>query len=161
MDSIFWLVLFVGFTVGEAATVGLTCIWFAMGALIALISVALGASTIVQSVVFLSVAGFSMLVFRPTVAKYLKPKREEFNAQSLLGRVALVTQLIDNVTSSGEVQIRGQLWSAESRDGAVVLPETRVRVLEVRGSRLMVGPVEVEYQPVETLEEVKVDDTED
>ena len=38
----FWLIAFIALVAGEAATVGLVCIWFAAGALTALIAALLG-----------------------------------------------------------------------------------------------------------------------
>lgn len=40
--SIFWLVAFIAFAVGEALTIGLVSIWFAIGALGGLACAALG-----------------------------------------------------------------------------------------------------------------------
>ena len=45
-----WLVLMIVFVVAELITVGLTSIWFAAGALVALIAAILGAGTGVQIV---------------------------------------------------------------------------------------------------------------
>ena len=40
--TIFWLIAFILFVVGEAVTVGLVSIWFAVGSLGALLTAALG-----------------------------------------------------------------------------------------------------------------------
>ena len=49
---IWWLIAVIVFLVLEAATVALVSIWFAGGALLAMIAAALGAGTAVQLVVF-------------------------------------------------------------------------------------------------------------
>lgn len=142
MESVFWLVAFVVFTLGEAATVGLTSIWFALGALATLISVGLGASITVQAVVFLGVSGLSMLMLRPMVKTYLKPNQQATNADRLVGQVALVTETIDNITNMGAVQINGQIWSAVSGDDVVIPEKTKVKILEIQGVRLIVERVQ-------------------
>lgn len=138
MESVFWLVAFVLFTIGEAATVGLTSIWFAIGALASLISVGLGASIKLQAGVFLFVSGASMVLFRPMVKNYLKPGHEATNADSLVGKIALVTETVDNITNTGSLQIRGQYWSAISAHDVVIPSDTKVRILEIQGVKLVV-----------------------
>ena len=63
--SFFWLIAMVLFGVLEAVTVGLTSIWFAVGALAALIAASLGAFALVQVIVFLVVSFVTLLLVRP------------------------------------------------------------------------------------------------
>ena len=60
--SVFWLIALIVFAVGEALTVGLTSIWFAIGALGALL-VSKGPVAL-QIVVFLVLSGLSLLLVR-------------------------------------------------------------------------------------------------
>ena len=46
MEAIIWLGVMIAFSVGEAVTVGLTSIWFAVGALGALITAGLGLGSV-------------------------------------------------------------------------------------------------------------------
>ena len=57
---IFWLVLLVVLVVIEIATLGLTTIWFAGGALVALIAAAFGAPLYFQVALFIAVSCFSL-----------------------------------------------------------------------------------------------------
>ena len=52
--TILWLVALVFFIMIEIATMGLTTIWFAGGALVAVIAAALGAPVILQFILFLA-----------------------------------------------------------------------------------------------------------
>ena len=52
MEPIMWLIVLAVFLVIEAITVGLTTIWFAGGALLAAIASVLGASVLVQWILF-------------------------------------------------------------------------------------------------------------
>ncbi|MEG2931578.1 MAG: NfeD family protein, partial [Ruthenibacterium sp.] len=56
VSSWVWLALVVVFAMLEAGTVGLVCIWFAAGAVAALISSAITSAVPVQIVVFLVVS---------------------------------------------------------------------------------------------------------
>ena len=69
---VFWLLVAVIFGVVEAATVQLMSIWFAVGAVAAMVASLFGAGIWLQLVVFFVVA-FLVLVFtRPLVKKVLK-----------------------------------------------------------------------------------------
>ena len=59
MEAIIWLGVMILFAVGEAVTVGLTSIWFAVGALGALITAGLGLGFWPQITVFIILSGAS------------------------------------------------------------------------------------------------------
>lgn len=136
--SVFWLIVLVLFTAGEAATVGLTSIWFALGALASLVALGLGAGITLQAVVFLTTSALSMLLVRPVVQTYLKVDKQATNADRLIGATALVTLTIDNIVNQGEVQVSGQLWSAVSAHDVVIPEKSKVRILEIQGVKLIV-----------------------
>ena len=46
--ELLWMVLLIVFVLGELATIGLTCIWFAAGALAALVMAMAGVNPVVQ-----------------------------------------------------------------------------------------------------------------
>lgn len=66
---IFWLVAFVLFLIIEAATASLASIWFALGALVALISTALGAPLWMQIAWFIVVSAVTLYFTRPLAKK--------------------------------------------------------------------------------------------
>ena len=92
MYSILWLVALIIFGVVEAATVGLASIWFAAGALAALILSAFLNSLLVQVVVFLAVSFVTLLLVRPLAQKYFNARRTATNADRVIGQEA-VTQM--------------------------------------------------------------------
>ena len=73
MQKIVWLVLLLLFAGAEAATVGLTSIWFAAGALFALIAALLGGSLWIQVTLFLAV------VCSETQFKFLRPGAKQLS----------------------------------------------------------------------------------
>ena len=134
--TIFWLAAFVAFSIGEAVTVGLVSVWFAVGALAGLFAAALGAGLWLQMVVFLGVSALTLALFKPLSGKFLKPHAT--NADRVIGAAARVTETIDNAQAQGQVKVKGQVWSARSAQDTVI-PEGRdVRVLRIEGVKVIV-----------------------
>ena len=73
MEAIIWLGVMIAFAVGEAVTVGLTSIWFAVGALGALITAGLGLGFWPQITVFIVLSGITLALVRPLAKKLLRP----------------------------------------------------------------------------------------
>ncbi len=143
MLMIIWLVLLVIFSASEAVTVGLTSIWFAAGALAALIAALLGGALWIQLALFLAVSLLCLLAVRPLAKRHLNNRVVPTNADRVIGAEAQVTEDIDNVHGKGAVIIRGIAWSARSEDGRPVSAGTMVRVLRIEGVKVFVEPIAV------------------
>lgn len=138
---ILWLVVIVLSIVIEALTLGLTSIWFAGGALIALIASALHLPVTLQVLLFLAVSLVLLVFTRPVAVKYFNKDRIKTNAESLIGRQAIVISEIDNLQGVGQVAVGGQEWSARSLDGDVKLPAGAVvDIIAINGVKLIVKP---------------------
>ena len=138
---IFWLVVVILAIVVEAITLGLTSIWFAGGALVALAAAALRLPIAVQVVLFFAVSVILLYFTRPIAVKYFNKDRIKTNAESLVGRQAIVISEIDNLQGIGQVTVGGQEWSARSVEDDVKLPVgTVVDVMAINGVKLMVKP---------------------
>ena len=74
--KLIWMGLLLLFGIGEALTVGLTSIWFAAGALLALICALMGGSMWLQIVLFFVASILSIAAFRPIAQKYFNSKVE-------------------------------------------------------------------------------------
>ena len=94
MQPIFWLAALILFGVGEAVTVGLTSIWFALGSLGALIVSSLGFGFWPQFITFVVLSAISMALLRPIAQKLLKPNYSATNADRVLGTTGLVTEAL-------------------------------------------------------------------
>jgi len=142
MDMIGWLVAFVILIGIEAATMALTTIWFAGGAVFAFFAAVLGFSVQTQLVVFLIVSFILLLFTRPLAMRFVNRETVKTNVDGLIGRKAKVITKIDNNEPSGATVVDGQEWTARSTDDAVTIPVgTHVVIKEVRGVKLMVEPV--------------------
>lgn len=142
MQPIFWLAALILFGVGEAVTVGLTSIWFALGSLGALIVSSLGFGFWPQFITFVALSAISMALLRPIAQKLLKPNYSATNADQVLGSTGLVTEEINNIAGKGLVNLSGQVWSARSSQTDGVIPAGQeVRVLKIQGVKVIVEPV--------------------
>ena len=139
--QIMWLVLLIIFAVSEAVTVGLTSIWFAAGALAALVAALLGGPLWVQITLFLAVSLLCLAAVRPLARRHLNSRVEPTNADRVIGAQAQVTEDIDNIHGRGAVVIRGITWSARSQDGGPIAAGTMVKVLRIEGVKVFVEPI--------------------
>ena len=139
MDAILWLAAVVVLLVIEIATLGLTTIWFAGGALIAGIAAVAGAGRVIQFVLFLIVSLILLIFTRPIAMRYLNTNRTRTNAESLIGKEAVVTQTIENLKNQGQVIVGGIEWTARTDDnGNVIEKDTVVEIERIEGVKLIV-----------------------
>ena len=136
--EIIWLALLIVFAITEGVTVALVSIWFMGGALAALIAALCGAELWVQVVLFFAVSILLLLCLRPLSKRLIKQKKVATNADSNIGKEAVVTERIDNVQGSGAVRICGVEWSARSADGSEIEKGAVVRVLRIEGVKVCV-----------------------
>ena len=140
---VIWLIAIIIFLVVEGLTAAaLVSMWFAVGALAALITSIFIDSFVIQVIVFLIVSCLAFALVRPLVRKYFTPKTEVTNAQRLIGQEAVVTQTVDNLAATGQVSLKGQTWTARARDNTPLEPGTRVTVLAIEGVKVIVEPIE-------------------
>lgn len=137
--TVFWLIVLVVLVVIELLTMGLTTIWFAGGALAATIAALFHAPVAVQVILFLVVSGVLIFSTRPLAVKYFNKDRVRTNAESLVGRQAIVISEIDNLQGIGQVNVGGMEWSARTRIDGIRLPVgTVTTILGINGVKLIV-----------------------
>ena len=139
MKMIYWLAIFIVLLAIEIITMGLTTIWFAGGALMALAAGLLGFGNTVQIVVFVVVSALLLILTRPLAVKYFNQERLKTNAESLIGQRALVIEDIDTLEARGRVEIRGQEWAAKTDEPDGKLAKNTVVVVNgIQGVKLIV-----------------------
>ena len=141
-----WLILLVVFLVVEASTVTMVSLWFASGAVIAMVISLLGGAVWLQILAFLAVSAVMLTLLRPLVRKHITPKVTATNVDAVIGTKGLVTVTIDNVAAAGRVKLGGMEWSARSVSGEPILEGTLVRVDRVEGVKVYVTAVEAAVQ---------------
>ena len=108
MYTMGWLILFIILLMIEIFTMGLTTIWFAGGALLALLMAFIGFGLPVQIVVFVLASGVLLIMTRPVAVKYFNTERQKTNAESLIGRQAVVLEDVDTLRAAGLVEVNGK-----------------------------------------------------
>lgn len=139
MAAIIWIALIVIFAVLEIVTVGLTSIWFAGGALAALLAYAVGLNELWQLIIFVAVSLILLFFTRPWAMKYLKPRLVKTNYEDAIDKNVCVTETIDNMKRTGTAVLKGQEWTARAyEDGRIFEEGTIVKVKEIRGVTMYV-----------------------
>ena len=126
--SICWLAVFVLLIVIELATMGLTTIWFAGGAVAGFIASMLGANVVIQAVAFFVVSIVLLIFTRPFAVRYINSNKTKTNIDGLIGQEALVLEEINNIRETGCARLEGKEWTARSVDDTVIPADTVVIV---------------------------------
>ena len=125
----------------EAGTSQLISIWFSLGAIGSAISCIFTDNIVIQLFVFITVTTLSLVLTRPIVKKLkLKGAAVKTNLDRVIGCEATLTKDITR-DCDGELKVLGDYWLAVSRDGNEIKSGTRVKVLEIKGTKLIVEEV--------------------
>ena len=142
-ESILWFVLLVVFLLAEASTVTVVSLWFAAGALAALIISFLSGPLWLQFAVFVVVSVLLLWMLRPIIRKHFKPRVTATNIDAVIGKEGIIILPVNNMMAQGKLMLDGMEWSARSSSGEEIPENTRVRIDRVEGVKLFVTPVEV------------------
>lgn len=135
---IFWVVLLILLIVVEAVTAQMVTIWFAAGALGAIVAERLGAQMWLQWVIFIAVSAVALVLTRPLAKKLTKTNAQPTNADRCIGKIAVVTETINNIDAKGQVNVDGAIWTARSSDNSVIEKDEKVTVEKIDGVKLIV-----------------------
>ncbi len=104
-----WLAAAIILLIVEGLAPGLVSIWFALGALAAMVSAMLGAPLWLQLVWFALVSVVSLILTRPLAKRYVNARAVRTNADMAIGQDCVVTEAIDNVLGRGAVSVGGRI----------------------------------------------------
>ena len=136
---LFWLITMVLLFVIEAAVPGLVSIWFALGALAALVSALLKAPVWLQIVWFIVVSILLLVLTKPLVKKVQTGKIQPTNADAVIGKECFVTEEVNNVLGTGAVTVGGKTWTARNEEDAEITPVGAVKeVVRIEGVKLII-----------------------
>ena len=135
-----WLALMVGFVIAEAACpFHLVSIWFAVGSLASMVAAVLGAQFWLQITLFLVVSVGLLVATLPLVKKFVIPKQEKTNVESLIGKKGIVIEDISNIHATGQVAVSGSEWTARSVSDGITIEKGEVVVIrEISGVKAIV-----------------------
>ena len=136
---IIWLVAMIVLIIVEAMVPGLVSIWFALGALAALISALLNAPVWLQIVWFLVVSILALIFTKPLVKKFQSGRIQPTNADTVIGKECVVVEEVNNVLGTGAVTVDGKTWTARNVDEKAVSMPGEVRTVEkIEGVKLII-----------------------
>lgn len=137
-----WIILLVLAVIVEIATTDLTSIWFAAGALFALILNLFVEDKLiwVQIIVFASVSITAMFIIKPLIKKKLDSTVVETNVHALIGKTVIVTSPI-STHNPGAIKVEGIEWTAITEEESFE-PGDLVEIVSVTGNTLLVRNLE-------------------
>ena len=141
--AIIWLILLLVFLFFEANTVMLVAVWFAGGALVAMITALLGGNAGLQILLFIAVSAIMLTLLRPFLKKFITPRQTKTNIDAVIGSKGIVLEQIDNDLAQGRVKLGAMEWSARSTSGEPLMPGTQIVVDKIEGVKVFVSPVTV------------------
>ena len=138
----FWLIVSGIFLIAEIITRGFLVFWLSIGAIFAMIVSFFTDSLVAQTTVFVITSIIFLFTTKPFVDKFVnKKKGVKTNCYSLIGEEGKVIESINNIDSTGQVKVNGEIWSAISDKDDSIEKGTIIKVLKVDGVKLIVKPV--------------------
>lgn len=134
-----WLGALLLFLILEGQTAAVVALWFAAGALVAMIAAACGAQLWLQLLLFAVVSVVLLALLKPVVQKFFTPKLVKTNTDALVGTVGPVVEDIDNIQAVGRVKLGGMEWSARSTTGMPIAKDALVQVDRIEGNKVFVS----------------------
>lgn len=134
-----WLGAVLLFGLLEAATVNLVSLWFMGGALAAIVVSLFGGPIWLQILLFFLVSIGLLACLRPLVRKKFNPGIVKTNADSAIGKEAVVTEAINNLNATGQVKLGGMYWTARSESGEEIPEGTVVTICKIEGVKAIVA----------------------
>jgi membrane protein implicated in regulation of membrane protease activity len=143
-DVLTWMVLLIIFIVVELVSVGLTSIWFAAGALAALILALFGAPPVAQFLVFVAVSVVLLAATRPWARKFINSNTHPTNADSLVGERIRIAERVSNFDQTGMAVVHGQEWTVRAQNDNEIIEEGQfARILSISGVKLIVAKEQI------------------
>ena len=137
--TVFWLILMINCIMFEVATVGLVCIWFAGGALVACFLALANVHVVIQVTAFLVVSFTLVVITKPLAKEWVNKDRVRTNYEGIIGKVVRITERVDNINETGTALVNGQEWTARSDSDDVILEEGDIaQVVNISGVKLIV-----------------------
>lgn len=119
-NALIWILIFLVLLIVEATTAVLVSIWFAGGALAAIIALMLGADIKIQIFVFLVVSFVCLLLLRKAAMRSIQKQKSKTNLDRIIGEEIIITGETDK-NKTGTALINDVEWKVKSENGEVIL----------------------------------------
>ncbi len=139
----FWLwiiIIVISLIVEFLSAIQLTSVFFALGAICALIANQLNASFIIQLIIFTIISILSILIIKPIASRYLQGNIIKTNADRCIGQKAILLKDI-SLDTWGEIKVNNVLWHCISVDNKPITKGNLVKILAIEGAKLIVEKI--------------------
>lgn len=135
-----WIVVGVLFLIIEILSVSFYCIFFGVAALITALLTYLGFTDQIteQLMVFVLSSGVSLYIFRTKLVGFFNKGTKEY--KEIIDDLATVSQPIPS-NGEGKVFYRGADWIAYTKSAQDLVKDTKVKIVNIDGIKLIVTPV--------------------
>lgn len=133
-----WLIIAILFFILEMIGPGFLLFWVGVGALIAMVVSIFVDNLVVQIGVFTIASTVLLFCTRPFVKKFSKNDNTITNAQSIIGKKAVVTKEINSLKGTGQIKVNGEAWSAKSSKEDIIEEGAKVTILNINGVKAIV-----------------------
>jgi membrane protein implicated in regulation of membrane protease activity len=141
-DWLLWFVGAIALVVAEMFTPGFWLACLGIGAVAAGIAALVpGVGAAFQGIVFAVTSLVSMTGLRPVLLRHFQlgpGAGVRTGVDALLGKSGVVTERIEPGSGLGRVKVEGEDWRGASMDAGVIEAGTRITVIQVDGTTLMV-----------------------
>lgn len=136
---IFWVVVALGALAIDIVTSAFMFIWFAIGAIAAIIAIAFNAPISVQAIVFVAVSAASTAVGYPIVKKTIKKtvSKTLTMEEGYIGNEFTITKDID---VKANIKFQGIYWTVKNV-GKPLLKGDLVQIIGIEGNKLLIAKV--------------------
>lgn len=142
---IVWAILIVVAIIVELSTVTLTSIWFAIGAVVALLLAIFDVGPLWQVLSFIVISALLLLATRPFAKKLNEKDVIKTNSDKIISMIGIVTKEIA-VGEIGEVKVNLELWRAISADSTPIKVGEQVIINSLNGNKVLVSRVTKENE---------------
>ena len=133
MMTYVWAAVIVAALLLEGVTFGLVAIWFVPGALVALIMSLFSVPLPWQILAFGIISVITLFL-----GLKIRRKKTKTNVDSLIGKIVLITEEVNNIEARGAGKLNGQVWSVRAKDPAQALvPGDQAVVVAIEGVKLI------------------------
>jgi len=136
---IFWIIVALGALAIDIATSAFLFIWFAVGAIAAIIAIAFNASIGAQAIIFVAVSAAATAVGYPIVKKTIKKtvKKTLTMEEAYIGNEFTITKDID---IKAHIKFQGIYWTVKNV-GKPLTNGDLVQIIGIEGNKLLISKV--------------------
>ncbi|MGH4052399.1 MAG: NfeD family protein [Clostridium sp.] len=136
---VFWVAVAVVALFIDITTSSFMFVWFAIGAVAAILAIVFNATIVVQTIIFAAVTAVFMAVGYPIVKKTIK-KTVERTLTMEEGYVGKEFKITKDVDDKGNIKFQGIYWTVKNV-GEPIKKGDMVQITGIEGNRLLIAKV--------------------